>query len=165
MVGALGFVADVGTFNLLRFAGGEGPLYDYPLSAKVISGIIATIVAWLGNRYWTFSHARREKAYHEFLLFALVAGLGTVIAMTCLWISHYLIGLTSPLADNISANVIGLGLAVVFRFWAYRKHVFSGTGDGSALSSIAELSEHAQARPARHPGHPPVQGAGRTGSG
>jgi putative flippase GtrA len=156
VVGALGFVADVGTFNLLRFAGGEGPLYDYPLSAKVISGIIATIVAWLGNRYWTFSHARREKAYHEFLLFALVAGLGTVIAMTCLWISHYLIGLTSPLADNISANVIGLGLAVVFRFWAYRKHVFSGTGDGSALSSIAELEqEHAQ-----H-GHPPVQEPGR----
>ena len=62
MVGALGFVADVGTFNLLRFAGGEGPLYDYPLTAKVVSGIIATIVAWLGNRYWTFSHARREKA-------------------------------------------------------------------------------------------------------
>jgi hypothetical protein len=79
-----------------------------------------------------------------------------VIAMTCLWISHYLIGLTSPLADNISANVVGLGLAVVFRFWAYRKHVFSGTGDGSALSSIAELEqEHAQ-----H-GHPPVQEPGR----
>ena len=38
VVGVLGLVADVGTFNLLRFAGGEGPLYDYPLSAKVISG-------------------------------------------------------------------------------------------------------------------------------
>ena len=158
VVGALGFVADVGTFNLLRFAGGEGPLYNYPLSAKVVSGIIATIVAWLGNRYWTFSHARREKAYHEFLLFALVAGLGTVIAMTCLWISHYLIGLTSPLADNISANVIGLGLAVVFRFWAYRKHVFSGTGDGSALSSLAE-HEHAQLESWDHTGpeRPPVE--------
>jgi putative flippase GtrA len=138
VVGALGFVADVGGFNLLRFAGGEGPLHDYPLSAKVVSGILATVVAWVGNRYWTFQHSRREKAHQEFLLFALVAGLGTLIAMGCLWFSHYVLRLTSPLADNISANVIGLGLAIIFRFWAYRRHVFSGHGDGSGLSEVTE---------------------------
>ena len=137
VVGAFGFVADVGGFNLLRYAGGEGPLHAYPLTAKVISGVLATVVAWLGNRYWTFRHSRREKAHHEFLLFALVAGLGTLIAMSCLWVSHYLLALTSPLADNISANVIGLGLALTFRFWAYRRHVFSGSGDGSGVSARA----------------------------
>jgi putative flippase GtrA len=141
-VGAAGFVADVGGFNLLRYAGGEGPLHSYPLSAKVISGILATVVAWLGNRYWTFRHARRAKAHQEFVLFALVAGLGTLIAMSCLWISHYLMGFTSPLADNLSANVIGLGLALCFRFWAYRRHVFSGHGDGSAMSAVAEHRDH-----------------------
>ena len=142
VVGAFGFVADVGGFNVLRYAGGHGPLHDYPLTAKVLSGILATVVAWLGNRYWTFRHSRREKAHHEFLLFALVAGLGTLIAMSCLWVSHYLLKLTSPLADNISANGVGLGLALAFRFWAYRRHVFSGVGDGSGLSTVAEHHHH-----------------------
>jgi len=142
VVGAAGFVADVGGFNLLRFAGGEGPLYAYPLSAKVASGVLATVVAWLGNRYWTFRDTRRAKAHQEFLLFAVVAGLGTLIAMLCLWVSHYVLGLTSALADNIAANVVGLGLALVFRFWAYRRHVFSSDGDGSALSEVAEHGHH-----------------------
>ncbi|MSW42688.1 MAG: GtrA family protein, partial [Actinobacteria bacterium] len=31
---------------------------------------------------------------------------------------------TSPLADNVSANVIGLGLGTIFRFWSYRRWVF-----------------------------------------
>ncbi|MGL5911505.1 MAG: GtrA family protein, partial [Phycicoccus sp.] len=73
MVGGAGFVVDVGGFNLLRFAGGEGPLYDYPLTAKVASGAAATVVSWLGNRYWTFRHTRRDAAHHEFVLFAVMA--------------------------------------------------------------------------------------------
>lgn len=140
-VGGLGFVVDVGGFNLLRFAGGEGPLHDYPLSAKVASGAAATVVAWLGNRYWTFRHTRRAAAHHEFLLFAVAATIGTLIAMTCLWFSHYVLDLRSPLADNISANGIGLVLAMAFRFWAYRRHVFSEHGDGSALSESVEAAE------------------------
>jgi putative flippase GtrA len=46
------------------------------------------------------------------------------IALVCLWFSHYILGFTSPLADNISANVIGLGLGTIFRFWSYRRWVF-----------------------------------------
>ncbi|WP_457253852.1 GtrA family protein [Pedococcus sp. P5_B7] len=138
MVGGLGFVVDVGGFNLLRFAGGHGPLYDYPLSAKVVSGAAATVVAWLGNRYWTFRHSRRAAAHHEFLLFAVMATVGTLIAMGCLWVSHYALDLTSPLADNIAANGVGLVLATAFRFWAYRRHVFSDHADGTALNEVVE---------------------------
>ena len=157
VVGAFGFVADVGGFNLLRYAGGEGPLHAYPLTAKVLSGVLATVVAWLGNRYWTFRHSRRDNARHEFLLFAIVAGLGTMIAMMCLWVSHYMLRLTSPLADNVSANVIGLGLALSFRFWAYRRHVFSQGGDGSGLSTVAEHHHHATPTPL-HEEAPAIEG-------
>jgi putative flippase GtrA len=132
----VGLIVDVGGFNALRFAGGEGPLYDYPLSAKAVSGAAATITAWLGNRYWTFRHTRRSAAHHEFLLFALVATLGTGISMGCLWFSHYLLGLTSPLADNIAANGFGLALATLFRFWAYRRHVFSESKPSEVLNAI-----------------------------
>jgi putative flippase GtrA len=52
-----------------------------------------------------------------------------VIALSCLWLSHYALGLDSPIADNISANVIGLGLGTLFRFWSYRKWVFPAIAD------------------------------------
>jgi putative flippase GtrA len=146
LVGAMGFVVDVGGFNLLRYAGGAGPLYDYPLSAKVVSAVAATAVSWLGNRYWTFRHTRRKAAHHEFLLFSVMATIGTGIAMACLWLSHYVLDLRSPLADNISANGIGLALAMAFRFWAYRRHVFSEDNDGSALAEAAEPSHRQEAR-------------------
>jgi putative flippase GtrA len=82
-------------------------------------------VAWLGNRYWTFRHRRRASRPREFMLFAVMNVIGLALAVGCLAISHYLLGMTSALADNISGNLIGLGVGTLFRFYAYRKWVFS----------------------------------------
>jgi len=126
-VGAVAFLVDVGTFNLLRFGlfGVEGPLEGKPLTAKACSAFIATIVAWLGNRYWTFRRRRRAARRREFVLFLVMNALGLGIALACLGISHYVLGFTSPLADNIAGNVIGLGLGTLFRFWTYKTFVFT----------------------------------------
>jgi hypothetical protein len=35
-----------------------------------------------------------------------------------------MLGLTSALADNVSANGVGLVLGTAFRFWAYRRYAF-----------------------------------------
>jgi putative flippase GtrA len=134
VVGLIALVVDVGGFNLLRFAGGEGPLYAYPLAAKLLSASLSTVVSWLGNRYWTFRHHRRAAAHHEFALFVLMCAIGTGVAMACLAFSHYVLDLRSPLADNISANVVGLVLGTAFRFWAYRALVFS---EGRGLRTVA----------------------------
>jgi putative flippase GtrA len=124
IVGLIALVVDVGLFNILRYAGGEGPLYDKPLTAKIISVIVATTVAYIGNRIWTFSDRGRTGVAREYLLFFVLNGVALLITLSCLWFSHYALGLTSPLADNISANIIGLGLGTLFRFWSYRKWVF-----------------------------------------
>ncbi len=123
-VGLVALVVDVGTFNLLRFAGGEGPLYGKPLTAKVISVVLATIVAYFGNRFWTYRNRRHQGYLREYVLFFVFNAIGLGIALFCLWFSHYQLGLTSALADNISANVFGLVLGTMFRFWAYRTFVF-----------------------------------------
>jgi hypothetical protein len=47
-----------------------------------------------------------------------------VIALSCLGISHYVLGYESALADNISANFVGLILGTIFRFWGYHNWVF-----------------------------------------
>ncbi len=129
VVGLVALVVDVGLFNLLRFAGGEGPLYDKPLTAKIVSVIVATTVAYIGNRIWTFSDRGRTGVAREYLLFFVLNGIALGITLSVLWFSHYALGLTSPLADNISANIIGLGLGTLFRFWSYRKWVFPEVPD------------------------------------
>jgi putative flippase GtrA len=124
MVGGLGFVVDVTVFNLLRFAGGEGPLYDKPITAKIISVVVATMVTYAGNRQWTWRHRERSGYVREYVLFFVLNGIAMAIAVATLAVSHYLLGFTSPLADNISANVVGLALGTAFRFWSYRRFVF-----------------------------------------
>jgi putative flippase GtrA len=131
-VGVLAFVVDTGLFNLLRVGlAGEGTLASKPLTAKTISAFVATVVAWLGNRLWTFRHRRQASPRREFALFLLMNVTGLAIALACLGISHYVLRQTSPLADNIAGNVVGLGLGTLFRFWAYRRFVFVETGDGN----------------------------------
>lgn len=120
LVGGTAFIVDVGVYNLLRLT----LLDDKPIGAKVISVAVATIVAWLGNRALTFRTQRGRALWKEGALFALmnIGGLG--IAAACLFVSHYVLGYTSPLADNIAGNGVGLVLGMVFRFLAYRYLVF-----------------------------------------
>lgn len=124
VVGLIAYIIDLTVFNLLRFAGGEGPLYDKPLTAKVLSVLIATTFAYFGNRQWTFRDRTRSSFRREYALFFVFNAVGMLIALSCLWISHYVLGFESALADNISANVIGLVLGTMFRFWGYHTWVF-----------------------------------------
>ena len=60
----------------------------------------------------------------EGVLFALVNVGGFAIALACLFVSHTLLGLTSPLADTISVNGVGLVLGTTFRFLCYKRFVW-----------------------------------------
>lgn len=123
-VGGLAYVVDVGLFNLLRFAEWS-PINDKPITAKLVSSVVATLFAYAGNRYWTFSH-REAKSHAESLpLFFGLNLIGMAIAALCLGISHYVLGFTSAAADNIAANIVGTGFGTLFRFWAYRRYVFT----------------------------------------
>lgn len=113
--------------NLLRFGPGE-VLGHKPLTAKVISVAVATLVAWIGNRYWTFSAKKRSKPARELVMFLLVNAGGMLVAVATLAVSHYVLGFTSPLADNIAANGVGLALGTAFRYVCYRYIVFTGDG-------------------------------------
>ena len=138
-VGLMALVIDVGLFNLLMYAGG-GVLNDRPLTAKVISVVFATTFSYFANRFWTFKHRGRTSYAREYILFFVLNAIGMGIALGCLWFSHYALGLTNVFADNISANVIGLALGTVFRFWSYRKWVFPEVEDVDD-KKLRELSE------------------------
>ncbi len=161
VVGGLGFVVDVGIFNLLRFAGDPGVLEHKPLTAKAISVAVATVVTYLGNRHWTWAERQRSGAGREVALFFVLNGIGMAIALGCLAVSHYVLDLTSPLADNVSANVVGLVLGMIFRFWSYRTFVFRRHPKEAALDLVGHLVEEElqheepgrrEDETARHPG-------------
>ena len=135
VVGAVAFVIDLGGYNLLVFGPhllgmfGEqsttGVLHDKPLTARIIAATVATVVAWLGNRLWTFRHRRSRQAGQELALYVFFNVVAMVISVACLGLSRYALGLESQLADNVT-NVIGICLGTLFRFWSYRKFVFAG---------------------------------------
>lgn len=119
-VGGVAFIVDVGTYNALRFTIME----SLPIGAKVVSVFVATIVSWLGSRHWTFKHGATKPPTREFLWFAAINAGGLIIAAGCLYVSHYMLGFTSKLNDNISGNVIGLALGTVFRYLMYKFLLF-----------------------------------------
>ena len=119
-VGAVAFVIDVGLFNVLR----AGVLSDSPLTAKTISVIVATTFAFIANRNWTYGDRARTGYGRETVLFFATNAAALLISWGCLAFTHYLLGLDSQLADNISGNIIAVGLGTLFRFWVYRTWVF-----------------------------------------
>lgn len=133
VVGVIGFLVDAGTYNLLVFdlgAGdGEGVLHDVPLPAKIIAIGVATVVTYFGNKWWTFSHKQSGSPAREYLLYAVINVIAIGLQLGCLGFSRYILDLSTPLADNISGTLIGQMVAVVFRYWAYDKFVFTGESE------------------------------------
>lgn len=140
LVGGVGLVVDVVVFNALRTTVLSG--HSGPIAAKVISTSLAIAANWIGNRYWTFRSERRRgsrgQVAREAVEFGLVSAAGSLIALVCLWVSHYLLGYTSVIADNLATNVIGLALGTAFRFVLYRWWVFgSRRTAGTAVNAGA----------------------------
>lgn len=129
-IGAISFVIDVGTFNLLvhsQLIGNTPPMGDHPVTGKIISSALATLFAYFGNRNLTWRGLSTHSMRREIALFFVLNVIAMGIAGITLAISRYVLGFDSILADNLSANIIGVGLGTLFRFWSYRKWVFPET--------------------------------------
>jgi len=137
-VGLVGLVVDVTLFNLLRVTVlAPDVIAEGPILAKVISTSVAIIVNWVGSRLWSFRLEHRRPPLREAVEFALVSVGGMGISVACLVTSHYVLGFTSLLADNIATNMIGLGLSSIFRFALYRSWVFHPQRDTVAAGNSA----------------------------
>ncbi len=150
-VGGVGYVVDVTSFNLLRtesFLSAVDPSY-----ARVAAVALAMVVTYLGNRLFTWRGRPDGDRRREIALFIVFNMIGLGLSVATLVISHDLLRLTSPMADNISANVVGLALGTLFRYWSYKKFVFAPATPAIAtmisLPLLAQRSdEHVGAGPA-----------------
>ncbi|MEW9547207.1 glycosyltransferase 87 family protein [Nonomuraea sp. NPDC050783] len=135
VVGAVAYVIDVGGSNLLWMVLGEDHGH---LTGKALAAAAATTFAYFGNRHWTFRHRGRGGLAREYAVFAALNLVAAGISLLCLAFTVYVLHLDSLLAKNVAANVVGVVLGTVFRFWSYKKWVF--------LPRLAELAEVEPAR-------------------
>src|SRR4051794_30945553 len=107
-------------------------LNDNPVTALAIAIIVATIVSYVLNREWSFRTRGGRERHHEAALFFLISGIGVALNSAPLYISRYWLHLEEPhvsrfvqeIADFASGSIIGMLLAMFFRFWAFRRWVF-----------------------------------------
>jgi putative flippase GtrA len=135
VVGAVGFAVSLGGADVLHF-----DLNFNKYTAVVIATVLATIVTFIGNRWWAFRHRERSGMRQETVLFFVFNGVGLLIQLTCVAVVVDLGGLQGKLWYNL-ANLCGIGLGTLFRFWSYRKWVWKagGTPEAAGLPADADL--------------------------
>ena len=106
-------------FNVLLLGVGTGPVLS-----KVVSVTFAAVVSYIVNRCTTWRGRSRRAMHRELAIFLAICAAGLVVNEIPVVLTHYVLGLTSPMVDNFSANVVGLPAATIFRFWAFRRWVF-----------------------------------------
>lgn len=128
------FLAVGGLATLVSFVGfnalvhglliGGAPLRNLPIVAFVLANLVAGVVAYAGMRAWAFRDRQIKDPAAGLIRFFGLGAVTMLVPVVCLWVSRYVLGLSSSAADNISANVVGLGLGAAARFWVFRRFVF-----------------------------------------
>ncbi|MBT1192338.1 GtrA family protein [Rhodococcus kroppenstedtii] len=151
IVGATTMVFDLTIFYSLSLT----VLESKPVVAKVLSGVLATILSYILNREWSFKNRGGRERHHEALLFFTISGVGVLLAAAPLWIANNVFdireGATSLTAlviiDFVLNYIIGNLLQMAFRFWALRRFAFPDeNGRGVIANPLDEFDHHGNPR-------------------
>jgi putative flippase GtrA len=124
VVGGIGFVVTIGVANALHGSG--------KYKAITIATIVAAIVTYLGNRYWSFNKRQGQGTARDAVIFLVLNGVGLLIYYGCIWVIQDAGGLQGKGWYNF-AIIVGTIFGTLFRFWSYRKWVWTAVPDaGSA---------------------------------
>ncbi|MFE6746668.1 GtrA family protein [Kitasatospora purpeofusca] len=122
-----------------------------PVLALTVATVVGTVLSYLLNRRWSFRSSWRRR---EPLLFVLVSAVAVAVNDLPLIASRYLLDLREPrvspftqeLADFLSGMVLGTFVAMLFRFWAMQRWVFTRVEEAGAGSpaSVGVLGSEGQ---------------------
>jgi putative flippase GtrA len=133
VVGVTGAIIDLGGAAYLH-----GAMHVEALSAKALSITVATVVTYLGSRFWTFRHRVNQALLREGTLFVVLNVVGLAIAEAVIAATTYGLDAKSALAYN-AASVVGTGLGTIFRYFSYKKWVFLAPAPVLAAAAVADV--------------------------
>jgi putative flippase GtrA len=134
-IGLINLFVNFGVWNLLILTvlrGGE-------VKAKVIATVIATTCAYFMNRHWTYRDRPKSTLHREYTLFFFFNLVGLIIEAGVVFGAKYGLDTTHILVLNL-ANGLGIALGTIFRFWAYRTHVFRPHTEPVEVGAPAEVT-------------------------
>ena len=117
-IGLINLGVNFAVFNALLVA-----VSGSEVKAKAAATVVAATCAYFLNRYWTYRHRPKTTLRREYSLFFLFNAVGLVIETGIVAVAKYGFDYTSLAVLNI-LTFVGIGIGTVFRFWAYRTHVF-----------------------------------------
>lgn len=117
-IGGISFVIDIGIFNLLQIHGAG------PITAKIVSTVVATTFAYFGNRHLSFSHRARTGLGREAAFFFLINGITLVGSLAALGFFAYPLHYKFDKFVMNIVNLVTIALGTVVRFDAYKRFVF-----------------------------------------
>ncbi len=129
VVGAVAFCIDLGLFQLLYAHAGMGAV-----SSRLVSTLVSMTVAYIGHRYWSFSHRARTGLKREYTFFAVVNGLTLLLSLAIVAFVRYPLHQESAVVLQV-ANVVSIGVGTVVRYLSYRRWVFPAV-EGAGAPSI-----------------------------
>lgn len=111
------------------------------VKASVIATLITTTLAYFANRYWTYRNHARTALRREYVLFFGFNLVGMLIQSGAIAIGKYGFGLTEEHDEFafMGVTVIGIVIATLFRFWAYRSFVFLKPAVDGHEADLADL--------------------------
>ncbi|MDI6912531.1 GtrA family protein [Nocardioides sp.] len=127
---AVGGIATIVAFVIFNFlvhgfnTSHQALLDGQPYLGYVIANTVGMLISYRGSRTWVFKHRPPRSADGGRTAFFAINVVTMLIPIACLWLSRNALGLSDPWSDNVSANVIGLFLGLVARFYLFRTLVF-----------------------------------------
>ena len=94
----------------------------------MIANTVGMVISYRGSRNWAFRDRPPGTPTAAATAFVVINLATMALPIGCLWFSRNVLGLDDPLSDNISANVIGLLLGQVARFYLFRDRTSSAAG-------------------------------------
>jgi putative flippase GtrA len=117
VVGVVGYLTDALTINVLY-----GRVPSVVASAAGVT--LSTVVAYLGNKFWTFRKRDQRSTGTEAGLFLLVSAGGFLITVASVWFTVHVLGYSGRVAVNVAQLIAGQALGTLLRFWACHALVF-----------------------------------------
>jgi putative flippase GtrA len=134
VVGAIGYVVQLGVQNALWPGHGVGPL-----TALVIAYAVATVVTFVGNRWWAFKHRKGSGLRTEAAQFVVLNVVGIFIQIGIVALVVHGMGHTDRLSYNV-ATTFGIGIGTLFRLFTYRRFVFRAQPAAGAAEELEPAS-------------------------